>query len=198
MMRGTLYIMSGPSGTGKGTICAELVKIEKMYLSISSTTREKRAGETDGVTYNYTTVESFEEMIKNGEMLEYAKYGDNYYGTPKKYIEEQLSNGVDVMLEIEPQGALQVKKIYPDAVMIFILPPSMAELKRRLTDRGRENEEQINERLQNAKWEFSQAPFYNRIFINDNLDECVESVRQFMHKTDGRLEFLNKLLNEEY
>ena len=197
-MRGTLYIMSGPSGTGKGPICAELVKTEKMYLSISSTTRERRAGETDGVTYNYTTVEQFEEMIKDGEMLEYAKYGDNYYGTPKKYIEEQLSKGVDVMLEIEPQGAMQVKKIYPDAVLIFILPPSMAELKRRLTERGRESEEQIQERLKNAQWEFSQAPLYNKIFINDNLDECVEAVRRFLHKTDGRLELLNKLLNEEY
>ena len=196
-MRGTLYIMSGPSGTGKGTIC-DMLKGEDMYLSISSTTRERRAGETDGVTYNYTTVEHFEEMIKNGEMLEYAKYGSNYYGTPRKYIEERLSKGIDVMLEIEPQGAMQVKKIYPDAVMIFILPPSMAELKRRLTDRGRENDEQIKERLRHARWEFSQAPFYNKIFINDNLDECVKDVREFFRETDEKRVFLDKLLNEEF
>ena len=197
MIRGTLYIMSGPSGTGKGTIC-DMLKGEDMYLSISSTTREKRAGETDGVTYNYTTVEHFEEMIKNGEMLEYAKYGSNYYGTPRKHIEERLSQGIDVMLEIEPQGAMQVKKIYPDAVMIFILPPSIAELKRRLNERGRENDEQIKERLKQARWEFSQAPFYNKIFINDNLDECVKAVREFMRETAKMRGFLDKLLNEEF
>ena len=196
-MRGTLYIMSGPSGTGKGTIC-DILKGEDMYLSISSTTRERRSGETDGVTYNYTTVEHFEDMIKNGEMLEYAKYGSNYYGTPRKHIEERLSKGIDVMLEIEPQGAMQVKKIYPDAVMIFILPPSMAELKRRLCDRGRENDEQIKERLKNARWEFTQAPMYNRIFINDNLDECVKAVREFFNETAHSRGFLDKLLNEEY
>ena len=197
MIRGTLYIISGPSGTGKGTIC-DMLKGENLYLSISSTTRERRSGEEDGVTYNYTTVEHFEEMIENGEMLEFAKYGDNYYGTPRKHIEERLSKGIDVMLEIEPQGAMQVKKIYPDAVMIFILPPSMAELKRRLIDRGRESGEQINERLKNARWEFSQAPFYNRIFINDNLDECVGAVREFFRETAEKRGFLDKLLNEEY
>ena len=196
-MRGTLYIMSGPSGTGKGTIC-DILKGEKLYLSISSTTRERRADEIDGETYNYTTVEHFEEMIKHGEMLEFAKYSGNYYGTPRKHIEERLSKGIDVMLEIEPQGAMQVKKIYPDAVMIFILPPSMAELKRRLEDRGRENEEQIKERLKNARWEFTQAPLYNKIFVNDNLDECVEEVREFFRETAHSRGFLDKLLNEEY
>ena len=195
-MRGTLYIMSGPSGTGKGTICDRL-KGDDMYLSVSSTTREKRAGETDGVTYNYTTVGHFEEMIENGEMLEFAKYDGNYYGTPRKHIEERLSAGIDVMLEIEPQGALQVKKIYPDAVMIFILPPSMAELKRRLKERGRESDERIRERLKNARWEFSQAPLYNKIVINDNLDECVEVVRAFFKETAQKRGFLDKLLNEE-
>ncbi len=197
-MRGTLYIMSGPSGTGKGTICRELVKTENMYLSVSSTTREKRAGETDGVTYNYTTDEHFEEMIKNGEMLEYARYDSHYYGTPRKHIEERLANGTDVMLEIEPQGAMQVKKIYPDAVMMFILPPSMWELKRRLSERGRESEEQIKERLKNARWEFSQAPYYNRIFINDDLHECVREIRRFIGETAQKRGFVEELLNEKY
>ena len=197
-MRGTLYIMSGPSGTGKGTICNELLKKRDMYLSISSTTRERRDGEEDGVTYNYTTEEHFKEMIANGEMLEYAQYGDHYYGTPRKHIEERLSRGTDVMLEIEPQGALQVKKIYPDAVMVFILPPSMRELKRRLEERGRETDEQIKNRLKNARWEFSQAPYYNRIFINDNLGICVREVMMFFDETAEKRAFVEQLLNEKY
>lgn len=197
-MRGTLYIMSGPSGTGKGTICEKLLETRDMYLSISSTTRERREGETDGVTYNYTTDEHFKEMIKNGEMLEYAQYGNHYYGTPRKHIEEHLSRGTDVMLEIEPQGAMQVKKIYPDAVMIFILPPSMAELKRRLIVRGRETDEQIANRLKNARWEFSQAPYYNKIFINDILGVCVEEVKRFFDETEYNRKFVEGLLQEKY
>ncbi len=197
-MRGTLYIMSGPSGTGKGTICTELLKTRNMYLSVSSTTREMRDGETDGVTYNYTTDEHFEDMIKNGEMLEYAKYGSHYYGTPRKHIEEHLSKGTDVMLEIEPQGAMQVKKIYPDAVLMFILPPSMRELRRRLVERGRETDEQIKARLKNARWEFSQAPYYNKIFVNDNLGMCVREVKMFLDETAQSRRFVEDLLNEKY
>lgn len=198
MSRGNLFIMSGPSGTGKGTICDELLKKYEIFLSISTTTREIRKGETEGVTYNYTTVANFERMIRNEEMLEYAKYGNNYYGTPKKTVEQMLEDGKNVLLEIEPQGAMQVKKIFTDAILMFIVPPSMKELKKRLTERGRENEEQIEERLQAAQWEFGEALKYNKIFINDNLDECVQEVIEYLEEKTKERSFLNKLLKEEY
>ena len=149
MSRGVLFVMSGPSGTGKGTICNELLANENndVFLSVSSTTREKRKGETDGVTYNYTTVENFKKMIDNGEMLEYAMYSGNYYGTPKKPVEEQRAKGNDVVLEIEVQGALQVKKACPDALLIFIAPPSFEELASRLTGRQTEDSKTVENRL---------------------------------------------------
>ena len=149
MSRGVLFVMSGPSGTGKGTICSKLLsnKENDVFLSVSSTTREIRKGEIDGETYNYTTVENFKKMIDNGEMLEYAMYNGNYYGTPKKAVEDVLSSGRNVLLEIEPQGALKIKEMFPEAVLMFIIPPSMKVLRQRLEDRGRESEEQIIERL---------------------------------------------------
>lgn len=198
MNKGVLFIMSGPSGTGKGTICDRLLLSEDIFLSVSSTTREKRKGETEGVTYNYTTVEKFEKMIENGEMLEYAKYGSNYYGTPKKTVEKMLSEGKNVLLEIEAQGAMQVKSIFKDAVLIFILPPSMKELKRRLKERGRETDEQIEERLNTAMWEFSQAPMYNRLIVNDDLDECVGEVSKYLKRKCEERKLLENLLNEKY
>ena len=198
MSKGILFVMSGPSGTGKGTICDELLKRYDIFLSVSTTTREIRKGETEGVTYNYTTVANFERMIKNDEMLEYAKYGNNYYGTPQKTVREMIDSGKNVLLEIEPQGAMQVKKIFTDAILMFIVPPSMAELKKRLTERGRENEEQIEERLTAARWEFGEAVKYNKVFINDDLDECVEAVISYMNEKTSERNFLNKLLKEEY
>lgn len=200
MSRGILFVMSGPSGTGKGTICNELLKNEKndVFLSVSSTTREIRKGEVDGVTYNYTTVENFQKMIDNGEMLEYAMYSGNYYGTPKKTVESMLSDGKNVLLEIEPQGALKVKEIFPEAVLMFIVPPSMKVLKERLEDRGRETAEQIAERLEAAKWEFNQSPKYNHIFVNDNLEECVAQIEQTMRDKVILRDFVDKLLVEEY
>ncbi|MBQ7573910.1 MAG: guanylate kinase [Clostridia bacterium] len=198
MTKGVLFIMSGPSGTGKGTICQELLKTEDIYLSISSTTREIRKGEVDGVTYNYTSVEEFEKMIENSQMLEYAKYGENYYGTPRKTVEDKLNAGKNVLLEIEAQGAMQVKKLIPDAVLIFIIPPSMAELKKRLTDRGREDEDQIRQRLDTAKWEFTQAPMYTKVMVNDDLMRCVGEVSDFIKSKTEERQALDILLNEQY
>ena len=200
MSRGILFVMSGPSGTGKGTICTELLanKENDVFLSVSSTTREIRKGEVDGETYNYTTVEDFKKMIDNGEMLEYAMYNGNYYGTPKKAVEEVLSSGRNVLLEIEPQGALKVKEMFPEAVLMFIIPPSMAVLRQRLEDRGRESEEQIVERLEAAKWEFTQSSKYNCIFVNDTLEECVREVEETMRDKVIKRDLVDKLLEEKY
>ena len=192
--------MSGPSGTGKGTICERLLTDESnnIFLSVSSTTREIRKGETDGVTYNYTTREGFEKMIADGEMLEYAEYNGNYYGTPKKAVADMLSAGKNVLLEIEVQGAFKVKNIFPDAVLMFIIPPSMAELKKRLSERGRETEEQIAERMETAKWEFTKSPLYNHIFINDDLDTCVKEVEAVMRSESVKRGLVDKLISENY
>lgn len=196
MKNGILFVMSGPSGTGKGTICNELLRTENIFLSVSATTREKRAGEVDGVTYNYMYREEFEALIDAGEMLEYAQYNGNYYGTPKRNVEKMLAQGTNVLLEIEPQGALHVKELFPEAVLIFVLPPSMSELKKRLEERGRENEEQIAERLAAAKWEFEQALKYNYIVVNDELQTCVDEVVGILHRKIVERELVDSLLTE--
>ena len=198
MGRGILFVMSGPSGTGKGTICKELLRTENIFLSVSATTREIRVGEVDGVTYNYLYREEFEKLIEAGEMLEYAIYNGNYYGTPKQNVEKMLDNGTNVLLEIEPQGALNVKSQFPEAVLLFVVPPSMAELKRRLEERGRENEAQIAERMAAAKWELEQSPKYNYVVVNDDFDECVREVTEIFHRKIEDRERVEALLNEKY
>lgn len=196
MSKGILYIISGPSGTGKGTVCEELKKDENIFLSISTTSRDQRAGEVAGVTYNYTTPENFEKLIAEGEMLEWAKYGGNYYGTPKSLINEKLNEGKDVILEIEPQGALKVEDIMPECIMIFVVPPSMEVLKKRLEDRGRETDDQIRERLANAVWEFNQAEKYDHIVVNDNLDECVKEIMDIMKSAKEKRNLVYELLSQ--
>ena len=196
MSRGILYIMSGPSGTGKGTICEELLKRRDMYLSVSATSRNQRKGEVAGVTYNYLTVDEFKALIDEDKMLEWAVYNGNYYGTPKEKIEQMLEAGKDVLLEIEPQGAMQVKSKMNDAVMMFIVPPSMKVLKERLVNRGRESDEEIEKRIKAAKWEFSQSVNYNDIIVNDDLEECVTKVLRLMDGYREERNIIEKLLNE--
>lgn len=196
-MRGILFVLSGPSGTGKGTVCKEVLEREdNLTISVSATTREKRVGEVDGKTYHYVTKDDFESMIDKGDMLEYALYNGNYYGTPRASIDELLDNGRDVLLEIEPQGALQVKKLYPEAVLVFLVPPSMQELKNRLLTRDRESKAEIDERIAATKWELEQADKYTTLIENDGLEQCVCDVLDYINLKRNQKNKIRSLINE--
>ncbi len=196
--KGNLFIISGPSGCGKGTVCKMLIeKNPSVKLSISATTRDKRAGEVDGETYFYITKEKFEQMIADGEFFEYnCGYSGKYYGTPKKYVFDQLEKGNDVILEIEMNGAVNVKKQYPEGVLIFLSPPSMDELYRRLVSRGREGQELINERFNQAKDEMRRVEEYDFVVVNDNLDETVKSIEAIMHAQRFKVANMKNFINE--
>lgn len=169
--RGTLLVLSGPSGAGKGTLLKEYTKShEDVFVSISATTRNPREGERYGVNYYYMTVEEFREKIEENGFLEHACFCGNYYGTPRESVEEKLSLGVDVILEIDVQGALQVKKNCPEAVLVFTAPPSFEVLRERLTGRGTESEEVIKERLNAAVEEFKMIGEYDYIIVNDTVE----------------------------
>ncbi len=196
MSRGNLFIISGPSGAGKGTICNRFLNEDDVYLSVSVTTRNKRNEEIEGVTYFYDTVEGFEKRIENGKMLEWAKYGENYYGTPKDIVEEKLNSGINVILEIEVQGAFKVKEQMNDAVMIFVVPPSMKELYKRLIDRGRESIEEIDKRIEIAKGELKKAVYYDYIVVNDDLENSVKRVRKIIDERKEMTSLVSKLINE--
>ncbi|WP_156290396.1 guanylate kinase [Oceanobacillus salinisoli] len=175
--KGILFILSGPSGVGKGTVRKRLFeKSTDLKYSISMTTREKRTGETDGVDYFYKTKEEFERLIEQNELLEYAKYVNNYYGTPRKYVEETLEKGFDVFLEIEVQGALQVKENFPEGVFIFLFPPSLAELKNRILGRGTESNDLVLNRLKEARKEIEMMDAYDYVVVNDQVDHAVDKI----------------------
>jgi len=180
--RGILVLYTGSSGVGKGTIMAELLKKDpSIRLSVSNTTRNPREGEIDGVHYNFVTKEQFEELIDSNGYLEYAKYCDNYYGTPKQQVEDLLDEGYNVFLEIEVQGGLQILEQYPDVLSIFILPPSMEILEKRLRNRGTEKEEVILKRLEEAKNEISFKDRYRFNVVNGELETAVDEVLKILH-----------------
>lgn len=199
--RGILAVISGFSGAGKGTLVKKIMETYDNYaLSISMTTRNPRAGEEDGVHYFFITREQFEQNIADGKMLEYAEYVGNYYGTPKEYVEKQLEAGKDVILEIEYMGAFQVKEMMPDALLLFVTPPSADELYRRLKGRGTETDDVIAGRMKRAIEEADIVNKYNYLLINDDLDTCVKETHEIIqnakYSVERNAEFIEEIKRE--
>ena len=181
MNKGSLFVITGPSGAGKGTVLKEVIKnLDRLYFSVSATTRKPREGEVDGVHYHFMTKERFESLIAHDRFLEYAQYAENYYGTPLDPVLEQLEQGNDVILEIELQGALQVKKRMPQAVLVFIAPPSFEELEDRLRGRGTETEEVILRRLAIARQECENMHQFHYVVVNDQVADAADRLRAVM------------------
>ncbi|MGO4887837.1 guanylate kinase [Anaerobacillus sp. MEB173] len=176
--RGLLIVLSGPSGVGKGTVCGALRQEDTdIHYSVSATTRSPREGEVHGVNYFFKSREEFDHMIKNNQLLEWAEYVGNYYGTPVDYVEKTLSEGKDIILEIEVQGALKVREIFPEGVFIFLMPPSLAVLRERIQNRGTETEELINNRMTVAKEEIEMMDKYDYVVENDEVPLAIERIK---------------------
>ncbi|MCI8653865.1 MAG: guanylate kinase [Angelakisella sp.] len=199
--RGALIVFSGPSGSGKGTVLGEYFKSHpEAAFSVSATTRKPRPGEIDGTSYHFVSRERFEEMIREGEVLEYTQYNGNYYGSPAGPIRKELEAGRDVVLEIEVDGAMQVRERFPEALLIFVLPPSFGELERRLTGRGTETPEEIAGRLAAARRELRQAHRYDYLLINDQVEEAAARLGEIIRAakcTPARNELLLQEFSEE-
>ncbi|TBL78330.1 guanylate kinase [Paenibacillus thalictri] len=180
--KGILIVLSGPSGVGKGTVCSALRECSgtDLIYSVSATTRSPRQGEVDGVNYFFKTREQFQHLIENDEMLEWAEYVGNYYGTPRKFVENTLNSGKDVILEIEVQGALQVKQKFPEGVFIFLLPPSLDELENRITGRGTESEDVIRSRMSVAIDEIKLMEHYDYALVNDRVDYACSRIQAIL------------------
>ncbi|NMA79150.1 MAG: guanylate kinase [Clostridiales bacterium] len=191
---GVLIVLSAPSGCGKGTILSTVLEQnDNLFYSISATTRAPREGEEDGKHYHFVSKDEFMQLIDRDEVLEYTTYCDNYYGTPRKAVEEQLAKGRDVILEIEVDGAMQIKNSYPNAVFVFILPPSIAELKRRLGKRGTESEEVIEGRLKEAVNEIAMAYKYDYIIVNDELEKAINTLNCVI---GGEKQTVSRMINK--
>ena len=199
--QGILVVVSGFSGAGKGTLMKALLeKYHNYALSISATTRSPREGEQDGREYFFVTRDKFESMIEEKELIEYAQYVNNYYGTPRQYVFQQMADGKDVILEIEIQGALKIKERFPEALLLFVMPPSADELKHRLTSRGTETADVIGARLHRAAEEAVGINSYDYILVNDQIDTCVEEMHQLIqaqhNKVSNNLDFIEQMKEE--
>lgn len=195
--KGLLVVVSGPSGVGKGTImCPFMEQNHNIKYSVSATTRKPRPGEVDGVSYHFVTHERFEQMIADGEMLEYAMYGGNYYGTPRFAVEQELAAGHDVLLEIEVKGAQQVRRRCPEAVSVFILPPSFEELSHRLYGRNTESDEKIKERLEVARFEMGAAYDYDFVLVNDQIDAAVQQLAVIIQAAKSMPKYMKEFIDE--
>ena len=204
--RGLLIVLSGPSGVGKGTVRAAIFSKgeQKFVYSISATTRQPRTGETDGVDYFFKTREEFEQMIQNKQLLEYAEYVGNYYGTPLEYVENTLAQGKDVFLEIDVQGAIQVRELMPDGVFIFLTPPDLNELESRIVNRGTDSDEVIAKRMKTAREELELMKYYDYSVVNDTVDNAVQKIEAIIQTEHLRIvrnldtiEELEEILDEE-
>ena len=180
MKKGRFIVISGPSGVGKGTICNRIMKDVNAWYSVSTTTRSPREGEVDGVNYFFITKDEFKKKIEDGEFLEYNIYNDNYYGTSKKVVLDKINQGINVFSEIDVNGAHNIKKLFPDALLLYIAPPSIEVLRERLIGRGTETEEKINERLKIAEKELKEVDFYDYVVVNDDLDTATEEVKNII------------------
>ena len=196
MNKGRLIVFSAPSGCGKGTMLAEILKDERFAVSVSATTRAPREGEQDGVNYHFLTREDFEQRIADGKFIEHAEYCRNLYGTLVSEVDGRIEQGLNVILEIEPQGAMKVREKRPDAIFVFIVPPSIGELRRRLKKRGTETDEVIEERISKAAWEISQAGKYDYVIVNDALEDAVSDFFTVIRAEQLKQEFSGDIIEE--
>ena len=196
MNKGRLIVFSAPSGCGKGTMLEEILKDQRFAVSVSATTRAPREGEKDGVNYHFLTREDFQQRIADGKFIEYAEYCQNFYGTLSSEVDGRLEKGLNVILEIEPQGAMKIREKRPDALFIFIVPPSVGELRRRLKKRDTETDEVIEERISKAAWEISQAEKYDYIIVNDALEDAVSDFFAVIRGEQLKKEFSGDIIEE--